>query len=162
MMMAGCLNQAKRIIEKFDDVLFGVAPEILVQDTHTTIRELLASDAARLFLEQDSQESTAIRADGDVFVWRIVEAVSPILPITLRDKPLDVGYLRTALHLLTAAEILFSQYETDVRIGANPAGLVGMCNSLHAEIRRSTLFGEPLRVSRGFRKDLSSLSTRLA
>ena len=157
MMMTCCLNQAKRIIEKFDGVLFGVAPEILVQNTHTKIRELLASDAARLFLEQDSQESTANRGDGDVFVRRIVEAVSPILPITLRDKSLDGGYLRTALHLLTAAEILFSQYETDVRIGANPAGVVGMCNSLHSEIKRSTHFGEPLRVSRDFPKELSSL-----
>ena len=39
---AGCLNQAKRIVEKYDEVLYA-APEILVNETHTTIKELLKS-----------------------------------------------------------------------------------------------------------------------
>ena len=34
MMMAGCLNQAKRIIQRFDDILFGPAPEELILGTH--------------------------------------------------------------------------------------------------------------------------------
>ena len=83
-------------------------------------------------------------------------SVLPILPITLSDKALDGGYLRTALQLLAAAEFLFAQYETDLRIGVNPAGLVGMCNSLHAEIKRSANFNEQLKPLREFSKDLKA------
>ena len=160
MMMAGCLNQAKRIIQRFDDILFGPAPEELILGTHAAIRELLLSDDCRKFLTNNSQgeesiaESTA--AVSDNFVKRIIESVSPIIPITLRDKSLDGGYLRTALHLLGAVELLFAQYENDVRIGANPAGVVGMCNSLHAEIKRSAHFNEQLKPLREFRRELQT------
>ena len=38
MVIAGCLNQAKRIVEMFDEVLHGgEKPEILIQKTHSTI-----------------------------------------------------------------------------------------------------------------------------
>ena len=61
----------------------------------------------------------------DEVIMKIVEAVDPIVPITLRDKALESGYLRTALQFLGAAEFMFAQYETDVRTQANPNGVVG-------------------------------------
>ena len=33
MLIAGCLNQAKRILEKFDNILYGPAPEELIEET---------------------------------------------------------------------------------------------------------------------------------
>ena len=58
--------------------------------------------------------------------------------------------------MLGAAEFLFTQYETDVRNGANPAGVVGMCDSMHAEIWRSAHFNEQLKPLREFSKDLKT------
>ena len=156
MMIAGCLNQSKRIVERFDDILFGHAPEKLIQGTHTAIRDLLCSEQCRRFLANNSEGVEPKDAESNDFIKRIVESVSPILPITLRDKSLDGGYLRTALYLLGAAEFLFAQYETDVRNGANPAGVVGMCNSMHAEIERSAHFNEQLKPLREFGKDLKT------
>ena len=49
---------------------------------------------------------------------------------------------------------MFAQYETDVRNGANTAGVVGMCNSMHAEIERSAHFNEQLKPLWEFGKDL--------
>ena len=57
--------------------------------------------------------------------WLFVEAVAPIIPLTLRDNALDGGYLRTELQFLGAAEFMFAQYESDVRAQANPNGVVG-------------------------------------
>ena len=144
MMIAGCLNQSKRIVEKFDEILHvGVKPEVLVHGTHATIRQLLRSDEGSAFLrERDSSEEAAV-ARCDTFIKRIVEAVAPILPITLRNKALDAEYLRTALHLLGAAELLFTQYESDVRIQANPAGVVGLTATMHGNIERSVMFNKP-------------------
>ena len=42
-MIAGLLNQAKRIFEMFDEVLQGKPPEVLVVRTHETIAALLQS-----------------------------------------------------------------------------------------------------------------------
>ena len=99
MIIAGCLNQSKRIIEKFDEVLHGSKPEVLIQGTHDTIRRLLSSDECRAFLREvgSTEESSVVNCD--TFVKRIVEAVAPIIPITLRNGSLDGGYLRTALHM---------------------------------------------------------------
>ena len=84
MVMAGCLNQAKRIIEMFDEVLHdGEKPEILIQKTHSTISQLLRSDDCRRFLSNADSTEEATRTDRDNFIKRIVEAVEPILPITL-------------------------------------------------------------------------------
>ena len=156
MMIAGCLNQSKRIVQKFDDILFGQAPEKLIQGTHMAIRDLLGSEQCRSFLANNSEGVEPTDAESNDFIKRIVEAVSPILPIALRDKALDGGYLRTALYMLGAAEFLFAQYETDVRNGANPAGVVGMCDSMHAEIERSAHFNEQLKPLREFSKDLKT------
>ena len=54
MMIAGCLNQSKRIVERFDDILFGHAPERLIQGTHAAIRDLLLSEQCRKFLANNS------------------------------------------------------------------------------------------------------------
>ena len=126
MMIAGCLFQAKAILKKYDEVLFGPAPEVLLQDIQKVIRTLLLSDEARDFV------SGGALGDGTNLIKKVVEAVAPIVPISLRDKSLDGAYLRTALHLLGATEVLFAQYESDVRIQANPAGFVGMCSSMNA------------------------------
>ena len=91
----------------------------------------------------------------DNFVRKITEAVFAIVPITLRNKSLDGAYLRTALILLGAAEILFTQYEQDVRGQAHPAGAVGLCQALHNEIERSTLYGDQtLKSLREFSKKM--------
>ena len=132
MMIAGCLNQAKRIIAKFDKVIDGKTPEYLVEETHERIRALLRSEELGQILDEDDGESEAAVASSDDFIRKIVEAVSPILPITLRDKSLDSGYFRAAHQLLLAAsEFLFAHYEADVRVLAYPAGVTGMCSSMH-------------------------------
>ena len=57
----------------------------------------------------------------------------------LRNKALDGIYLRTALHLLSAAEMLFAQYEADVKKQANPTGAVGMCPGMHAKLEKAVI-----------------------
>lgn len=47
MMISGCLNQSRRIFEKFDEVLFGAAPEAIIEESHRKIRTLLCSEEAR-------------------------------------------------------------------------------------------------------------------
>ena len=100
MLMAGCLNQSKRIIQKFDDILYGSSPELLVVETHRAIKQLLQSEEARLFLCEAQESGEQAAPMYDRFIKRIVVAVSPIVPITLRDRSLDGTYLREALHML--------------------------------------------------------------
>ena len=138
--IAGCLNQARRIVEKYDEVLFGPAPEDLAVGTQNAIRELLCSKECQKFLSTREDEEDASISAGDDFVKKIVEAVSPILPITLRNKSLDGSYLRTALHLLRATEFLFAQYEKDIRVQANPAGFVGLITAMHGEFERFSIW----------------------
>ena len=150
MVIAGCINQARHILEKFDEILYGDSPEELVVKTHVAVRELLASQECQVFLRQKDQIGNATEdkkalAAGDNFIRKITEAVAPILPITLRNKALDGGYFRTALQLMAAAEFIFSQYEADVRSRANPAGVVGMCNNMHAEIKRTAIYNDDLK-----------------
>ena len=109
----------------------GPAPEELVVGTHAAIRKLLASQECRECIKQMSQDDKGPVPTGDDFIRKIIEAVAPIIPITLRNESLDGTYFRTALQLVAAAEFVFAQYEADVRIKANPAGVVGMCNSMH-------------------------------
>ena len=156
MMIAGCINQSKRVMEKFDEILYGQAPESLIEGTHKAIRELLVSSEGRSFLgnldslEEDDQTMC------DSFIKRIVAAVPPIVPVTLRNKALDGSYFRTALLMLGAAELLFSQYETDVRKLANPAGVVGMCSYMHAELERSALYNDELKSLKDFMRDMTT------
>ena len=154
MVIAGCLNQAKRIISKFDKVIDGKTPEFLVEETHEKIRALLRSQELSQVLDEDDGESQAAAASCDDFIRKIVEAVAPILPITLRDKSLDSGYFRAAHQLLAASEFLFAHYEADVRVLANPAGVTGMCSSMHSEIKRTAVYPEELRSVDDFMKDM--------
>ena len=139
MLIAGCLNQSRRIIEKFDDVLFGASPEKLVETTHSKIKNILGTEGCQRFLASKDNVDEASVLATDNFVKKLVEAVSPIVPITLRNRSLDGSYLRTALHLLGATEFLFAQYETDIRVQANPAGAVGLCSAMHGEFERTTI-----------------------
>lgn len=157
MMIAGCLNQAKRILEMFDEVLHdGDKPEILVQKTHSTISQLLLSDDCRRFVANAHSTEEAMRTDRDNFIKRIVGAVDPVLPITLRNKSLDAGYLRTALHLLGASELLFAQFETDIRQHANPAGVVGLATAMHGATERSVMFNHRQKTLKDFMDEMRS------
>ena len=155
MLTAGCLNQAKRIIEKFDEVLYGPAPEDLVNHTHTAIRNLLSSTEGRAFLSDTEVSGNQVDDDGDIFIRKIIEAVSPIIPITLRNRSLDGGYLRTALALLEATEIILTRFDEDIRRQANPAGAVGMAQAMHNEMERAILYGDQqLKPLRDFAREM--------
>ena len=157
-MIAGCMNQAKRIFEKFDKVLYGQLPENLIKETHANIRGLLNSKEGTSFLAANNDKVPAAGDRDDNFIKKIIEAVSPIIPITLRNKDLDGSYMRTALLLLGAAELLFSKYERDIRDLANPNGMVGMAESMHAEFKRSAFYNEELRPVQEFARDLQTQS----
>ena len=151
--IAGCLNQAKRILEKYDEILYGPAPESLIGEVHSKIRNLLKSEDARLF-SAEGTDTTMAEVDQVGFIKKFVEAVSPIVPITLRNKTLDGSFFRTAVSLLGAAEFLLAQYEQDVRTRANPAGVIGMCSSMHAEFERCAIYNEDLKPLQDFIKDM--------
>ena len=157
MLIAGCLNQSKRIIQKFDEILYGSPPESLVVETHKAIRLLLQSEEAHSFLSEAREAGEQAAPGSDKFIKRIVEAVSPILPITLRDKSLDGTYLREALHMLGAVEWLFSQYQTDVREHSNPAGFVGLTAAMHNEFESAAIDSCKLRPLEDFMKDMKSV-----
>ena len=156
MVIAGCMNQARSIFEKFDEILHGPAPEKLVEETHRSVRELLMSQECQRFHALVGKTDKEAVAASDRFIRKLTQAVAPILPITLRNKSLDGGYFRTALQLVAAAEFLFAQYEADVRIKANPAGVVGMCNNMHADMKTSTIYDEELKPLGEFIKEMKT------
>ena len=43
LLTAGCLNQVKRISEKYDEILYGPALEMLVKEMHQAIKDLMRS-----------------------------------------------------------------------------------------------------------------------
>ena len=154
MTIAGAINQAKRIVQKFDTVLHGAKPEVLVEETHKAIRGILQSKEGREFIRDlDSTEAAKVSA-RDKVVMRIVEAVAPIIPLTIRDKALDGGYLRTALQFLGAAEFMFTQYEGDIRTQANPNGVVGLTSAMHNEFERALLFNDHLKPLQEFMSEM--------
>ena len=156
LMIAGLINQAKRILEKYDDILYGSSPEVLVQEAHKSIRELLMSNECHEVLNTYGEPLDGSRPECTDFIKKIIETVAPIIPITLRNKSLDGTYFRTALHLLAAAELLFAQYEADVRIQANPSGVVGMASLLHTDIEGACFYNNDLRSLRDFTKEIKS------
>ena len=95
-------------------------------------------------------------ARGDLFLKRIIEAIPPIVPVALRNKSLDGGYLRTALHFLGAAELMFSRYETDIRHQANPAGVEGICNAMHSNFEQCTIINKELAPLDNFEREMAS------
>ena len=156
LMIAGLINQAKRILEKYDDILCGSSPEVLVQESHKTIGNLLRSAECRQLLQVNDKPQDSPGTEFTDIIKKIIEAVAPIVPITLRNKNLDGTYFRSALHLLTAAELLFAQYEADVRIQANPSGVVGMASLMHADIEAACFYNTELRTLRDFTKEIKS------
>ena len=156
MMIAGCMNQARNILDQYDKILFGPPPEEQIENVHKTIRELLVSQEGKSFHEEvDSSEPEAI-AKVDLFIKRLIEAVPPIVPVALRNKSLDGAYLRTALHFLGAAELMFSRYETDIRRQANPAGIVGMCNAMHSNFELCAIVNKKLKSLDEFIREMKS------
>ena len=136
-MMAGCINQAKKILSKYDEVLFGPAPEVLIEPTHQAIRKLFASPEGKTFVARMAEGKEGSAAD-DTFIKGVIGAIPPVIPLAIRNKNLDGGFLRTALLLLGAVEILLAQYEVDIRSNANPAGVVGMSAAMHADSSDAT------------------------
>ena len=156
MVIAGCVNQAKRIIQKFDAVLHGSKPEALVEGSHKTIKEIFLSPEGRAFFRDlECTEATRVAA-CDKIIMKVVEAIAPIVPITIRDKALDGGYLRTALQFLGAAEFMFAQYESDVRTQANPNGVVGLSAAMHDEFERAVVFNAKLKPLQEFMSEMKS------
>ena len=92
MMMAGCLNQATRILGTLDKVLFGQVPEILIESTHKKILVLLVSEQGRSFLKTGEESGEEAVAMGDKFIKKLIVAVLPIMPIELRNDSLDGSY----------------------------------------------------------------------
>ena len=154
MVIAGFLSQAKVIFSKYDEILWGESPEIAIEKAHGTIRDLLRSKEFGTFVADSESDDQAASLRCDLLVKRIVEAVAPIIPISLRNKSLDAGYFRSALHLLGAGEFLFSQYVPDIRIKSNPSGLVGMANAVHAELKKAAMYNSVLKPPQEFSKDM--------
>jgi len=138
------MNQATRILKKYDKVLFGPPPEAQDEEVHKTIEELLVSKEGEAFRQVASSALPEAAARRDLFVKKIIEAVPPIIPVVLRNKSLDGAYLRTALHFLGAAKLMFSRYETDVRRQANPLGVVGLCNTIHTNFEQCAVNNKEL------------------
>ena len=157
MVIAGCLNQSKRILQKYDEVLYGSSPELLIEPTHTAIRNLLKTEEAYRFVREAQNLGDAAAELDEKFVKKIVEAVEPIIPVTLRNKSLDGTYLREALHMLGAAELLFAQYQSDVREHSNPAGFVGLAAAMHSEFESAAFDNNELRPFEDFMKDMKSV-----
>ena len=156
MVIAGCMNQAERIFKKYDEVLYGPSPEELIVKTHAVITDLLVSEEAQNCLGKKGILEATLDSSRELLVKRIIEAVSPIIPVAIRNKSLDGSYFRTALQLLGAAELLFSRYVTDIRTQANPAGVVGMCNAMHSEFKRSAFYADELKHFPDFMKEMKA------
>ena len=58
--------------------------------------------------------------------------------------------------MLGAAEVFFAQYVTDIRTQANPAGIVGACTAMHAELKRSAMYTDELKPLQGFVQDIKT------
>ena len=92
----------------------------------------------------------------DLFQKKIIEAVPPIIPVALRNKSLDRAYLRTALHFLGAAELMFARYETDVRRQSNPAGVVGLCTAIHTNFEQCAVLNKELSAQDVFARGMTA------
>ena len=55
---------------------------------------------------------------------------------------------------MAAAEFIFAQYGADMRTKANPAGVVGMCNSMHGENKRAAMYNDKLKPLDDFIKEM--------
>ena len=82
-------KQSRRIIEKYEEILFRPAPEAIVEQTHHDIRALLCSEACLSFRSNKDKEDDGSVEAADQFIKKTIEAVGPILPIAMRNKSLD-------------------------------------------------------------------------
>ena len=64
--------------------------------------------------------------------------------------------MRTALHFLSAAELMFSRYENDIRREANPAGIVGLCNAMHTSFSQCAVANNELKSREVFIREMST------
>ena len=80
----------------------------MIEETHKAITRLLESGGTIRSTSDKANEQDQ-DPQREKLVKQIIEAVSPIIPIVIRNKSLDGSYFRSALHLLGAAELLFSQ-----------------------------------------------------
>ena len=64
--------------------------------------------------------------------------------------------MRTALHFLGAAELIFSRYETDVRRKANPSGVVGLCNAMHTNFEQCAVINKELSSQEIFIREMTA------
>ena len=125
----------------------------MIEETHKAITRLLESGGTIRSTSDKANEQDQ-DPQREKLVKQIIEAVSPIIPIVIRNKSLDGSYFRSALHLLGAAELLFSQYENDIRVQANPAGFVGTCDAMHAELKRAAVYAHTLKPLPDFMKEI--------
>ena len=84
------------------------APEKVVTETPQAINALLRSPECAAFLTMADESIQQAGEQEHTFIQKIIEAVSPIIPITLRNRSLDGGYLRTALTLLGASDTVYT------------------------------------------------------
>ena len=59
--------------------------------------------------------------------------------------------------MLGAAELLFAQYQSDVREHSNPAGFVGLTAAMHNEFKVAAYEDNVLRPFEDFVKDMKSV-----
>ena len=59
--------------------------------------------------------------------------------------------------MLGAADLLFAQYQSDVREHSNPAGFVGLAAAMHSEFEAAAFDNNTLRPFDDFLKDLKSV-----
>ena len=117
---------------------------------------MLLSDEGHAFFRAEEVGGESSGVDGTSLVKKLIEAVASIVPITLRNKSLDGKYFRTALHLVAAGELLFAQYEADVRIQANPSGVVGMASAMHADLENLCFYNNDLKPLQEFTREMKS------
>ena len=66
-------------------MIFGPAPEAIVEKIHRDIRSLLYSEECRSFMsDKDKTDDAAVKA-SDEFIKSIIEAVGPVIPISMRN-----------------------------------------------------------------------------
>ena len=76
----------------------------------------------------------------------------------MRNKSLDGRYLRNALQWLGAAEMVFSQYISDIRTQSNPAGVVRVYSAMHAQLKKSAVLSGGLRPPNEFLREMKYLN----
>ena len=89
-MMAGCINQAKKILGKYDKVLFGPVPEVLIEPTHQAIRDLFTSPEGKAFVARIAEGKEGATAD-DTFIKGVIGAIPPVIPLAIRRRTLTAG-----------------------------------------------------------------------